>query len=66
MKRQLLFSRESGGGEEGIPKWFEMHEALLNSDMHCMILFDGPHYLHFTMRTEMMKDIFAFLGIEVE
>lgn len=62
----LLVSRESGEGEEGIPGWFEMHEALLGGHLHSMILYDGPHYLHFVVRTEMMKDIFAFLDIAAE
>ncbi len=63
----LLVARESGEGEEGIPAWFEMHEALLNGDKQSMIIHDGPHYLHFTSRLAIMQDIFVFLDtVEAE
>lgn len=58
----MLVARESSIEPDGIPGWIEMHEELMTSDKHEMIVLDGPHYLHFAIRNEIMPIIFEYLN----
>lgn len=58
----MMVSTQTQEDPEGIPEWHELHEALVTSDKHEMIIVQGTHYLHYDARSEITSLIIDFLN----